>query len=146
MSIPNTRSLQTKKPLYQPSNKWTPDSTDSFVPWRRQRCRNVGKTTASKFIIFNLTPDSCLVPRAFSSKWRGMRRNTWSRPTKNHKNPGVFCPVKHNKISPFRLNKGFRLLENNRGYQSLEITSENIISLCVVGQNTPQFLEYFGSL
>ena len=49
-------------------------------------------------------------------------------------------------MSSFRLNNGFRLPENKHGYQSLEITSENTISLCATWQNTPRLLECFGSL
>ena len=44
------------------------------------------------------------------------------------KSPGVFCRVNDNEISSFYLNNGFRLPENKHGYQSLEITCENISS------------------
>ena len=49
-------------------------------------------------------------------------------------------------MSLFRLNSGFRLPENKRGCQFPEITSENAISSCVMRQNTPRYLQYFGSL
>ena len=49
-------------------------------------------------------------------------------------------------MSSFRLKNGFRLAETKHDCQLLQIISENAISSCVMQQNTPRFLEYFGSL
>ena len=50
------------------------------------------------------------------------------------------------KMPSCRLNNGFILPDNIHGCQPLKIMSENAISSRITRQNTPRFLEDFGSL
>ena len=50
---------------------------------------------------------------------------------------------KHDEMSSFCLNNGFRLQKNKQGRQTLETTSEKAILSCVTWQNTPWFVEYW---
>ena len=65
---------------------------------------------------------------------------------KYQKNPAAFCRVTYDEMFPFGLINGFKLPENKHGCLSLEITSENALSLCVTWQNTSWFLEGLSSL
>ena len=55
-----------------------------------------------------------LGPRAFSSFKTVDRRNSYPRLLNGFKNSCGFCHVKHDEMSSFCLNNGFRLQENNR--------------------------------
>ena len=62
----------------------------------------------------------------------GGRRNSWTMLQKYSKTSGVFCHVKHVKMSSFRLNNGFGLLENKHDCKSLEIILSELLSARLV--------------
>ena len=64
---------------------------------------------------------------------------------KYSKNPGVFCYEKHDNMSSFRLNNGFRFPEK-KGLPTAGNNLQKRHFILRTWQNTPRFLDYFDSL
>ena len=87
-----------------------------------------------------------LGPRAFSSFKTVDRRNSYPRLLNGFKNSCGFCHVKHDEMSSFCLNNGFRLQENNRAARRWLQPPKKPFHYVSRDKKAPRFLEYFSSL